>query len=193
LELDPDNYDALLIKSMSGLATQETSVDDVEKLLQINPDDCRLWFALGSVHMSQGTLDTAELCLKKAIEIYPEFYDCAIALGWCLLLQDKLEEAFNTYQSAATQVPELADSWGGLGLVYALKEDFLKAEQFIQKSQELHSECFLAEIAQVIYYNHKNPTKAKDHLVKALKSTNVPISEKLAFILEEIQGPVQFH
>lgn len=193
LALNPDNYDAKLIDIMSRLPTQETSVEEVESLLQINPEDCRLWFALGSVHMTQGNLDLAKQSLRKAIEIYPEFYDCYIALGWCLLLQDKLNEALNTYQIAADFVPELADAWAGLALVHVLKENFLKTEQLIQKSRKLNSDCFLAEIAESIYFNHKNPKKAKKHLVKALKSSKIPVSEKLAFIIEDIQGPVQLH
>ncbi|WP_040535607.1 tetratricopeptide repeat protein, partial [Legionella drancourtii] len=193
LALNPDNYDAQLIDALSRLTTQETSVEELEKLLQLNPDDCRLWFALGNVHMSQGALDLAEHSLRKAIEIYPEFYDAYIALGWCLLLLDNVDDALIIYQAAAGIVPELADSWGGLALVAALNEDFLNAERLIQKSKDLNSDCFLAEIAESIYFNHKNPLKAKEHLVNALKNTKVPASEKLAFIIEDMQGTTQFH
>lgn len=193
LTLNPHNYDAKLIDVMSRLASQEATTEEIESLLHINPDDCRLWFALGSVHMSQGTLDLAEHSLQKAIEIYPEFYDCYIALGWCLLLQDNLDEAFNVYQIAANLVEELADSWGGLALVYALKEDFVLAESLIQKSRELNSDCFLADIAESIYFNQKNPKKAKEHLVNALKNSDVPASKKLAFIIEDMQGSTLLH
>lgn len=193
LALNPDNYDAKLIKSMLGLIDQETSAEDVEKLLQINANDCRLWFTLGSVHLGQSNLNAAEECLKKALTIYPEFYDCSIALCWCLLLQDKLDEAFTLYQSAVTLCPEMADAWGGLGMIYALTEELGKAEEYIQKSLELNPECFLAEIAQVIYYNHTNPLSAKEHLLTVLKNTQITISEKLASIIEEMHEPVQFH
>ena len=193
LSLNPENYDARLIDAMLRLTTQETTVEEIEELLHINPDDCRLWFALGSVHMSQCTLDLAALSLQKAIEIYPEFYDCYIALGWCLLLQDNVAEAFNTYQVASDLVPELADSWGGLALIHALKEEYLEAEQLIEKSKKLNAECFLAEIAESIYFNHKNPIKAKEHLVTALRNSKVPVSEKLAFIIEDINSTTQIH
>lgn len=193
LAINPDNYDAKLIDVMSRLVTQETSPEEIEELLQINPDDCRLWFALGNVHMSQGNLDLAEHTLKKSVEIYPEFYDCYIALGWCLLLNDNLEEAFEAYQTAAEFAGELADSWGGLALVHALREEFSKAEELMEKAKSLNPNCFLTEIAETIYFNHKNPLQAKEHLIKALKSSNVPVGQKLAFILEDLQTPTQLH
>lgn len=193
LALNPDNYDAKLIDVMSRLATQETTAEEVENLLQISPDDCRLWFALGSVNMSQGNLALAKDNLKKALEIYPAFYDCHIALGWCLLLQDNLNDALNTYEIAAKLVAELADAWGGLALVYALKEDFPQAEQLIRQSKELNTDCFLTEIAESIYFNHLNPLQAKKHLVSALKNSNVSVSKKLAFMIEEMEGSTQIH
>lgn len=193
LALNPDNYDAKLISAMSGLTTQETSTEEIEKLLQVNPEDCRLWFALGSVHMSQGALDIAEQSFKKAIEIYPEFYDCYIALGWCLLLSDNIEEALINYQTAGEIVPELADSWGGLALVAALQEDFLRTELLIQKSKELNSDCFLVEIAESIYFNHKNPINAKEDLISTLKNNELSVSEKLAFIIGGMQETKPLH
>ncbi|WP_058535527.1 tetratricopeptide repeat protein [Legionella saoudiensis] len=193
LEFNPDNYDAKLVHSMLGLTTQETTVEDIEKLLQINPGDCRLWFALGSAHMNQGDFERAEYSLQKAIEIYPEFYDCRIALGWCALLQDKLDDAFNAYQIATHQVAELADGWGGLALVAALQENNAHAEELIQKAKALSTDCFLAEIAEVICFNLTNPIKAKEHLVQTLRKTGVPVSEKLAAVIEELQEPALLH
>ena len=193
LEFNPDNYDAKLVHSMLGLTTQETTVEDIEKLLQINPGDCRLWFALGSAHMNQGDFERAEYSLQKAIEIYPEFYDCRIALGWCALLQDKLDDAFNAYQIATHQVAELADGWGGLALVAALQENNAHAEELIQKAKALSTDCFLAEFAEVICFNLTNPMKAKEHLVQTLRKTGVPVSEKLAAVIEELQEPALLH
>ena len=193
LKLNPENYDAKLVNMLTRLITQETTIEEIEALLQINPQDCRLWFALGSTYMTQGNLDLAEITLEKAIAMYPEFYDCYTALAWCQLLNDKINEAHETYQNAVELVEDLADAWGGLALVYVLTEDFLKAEQLINKANELNPGCFLTEIAESIFFNHKNPKKAKEHLVTALNNSKIPLSEKLAFFIEEIQGQQQVH
>ncbi|MBL7479318.1 tetratricopeptide repeat protein [Legionella bononiensis] len=193
LQLNPDNYDAKLVHIMLRLMNQETSVEEIEQLLQISPQDSRLWFALGNTYMVQGDMEAAEHTLKKAIEIYPDFYDCHIALAWCQLLNDRINEAHETYQNAAELVEELADAWGGLALIHALTEDFPQAELLIKKANELNPTCFLTELAESIYFNHINPQKAKEHLLHALKNTEMPISEKLAVLLEYTQNAQQVH
>ncbi|MCL9682672.1 tetratricopeptide repeat protein [Legionella maioricensis] len=193
LKINPENYDAKLVNMLIRLITHETTIEEIEELLQINPQDSRLWFALGNTYMTQGDLDSAESTLQKAVEIYPEFYDCHIALAWCQLLNDHVNEAHETYQDAVELVDELADGWGGLALVYALNEDFIKAEQLINKANDLNPDCFLTEIAQTICFNYKNPQKGKEHLVNTLRNSGIPISEKLAVFIEELQGQQQLH
>ncbi len=77
--------------------------------------------------------------------------------------------------------------------VNLVKENFPQAEQFICKSKELNTDCFLTEIAESIYFNHLNPLQAKKHLVSALKNSNVSVSKKLAFMIEELQDSTLIH
>ncbi len=186
LVLDPENYDARLVRVMLGLITQETQIDEIEDLLDINSQDARLWFALGSTHMSAGAFEDAEHSFHKAIEIYPGFYDCHIALAWCQLLNNNLDAAQESYQNAIELVDDLADGWGGLALVYALREELPKAEQFIHKSQALSDECFMTEIAEIICQSYNNPNRGQKELVSTLKNEDIPISEKIAYVIEEV-------
>ena len=193
LELNPENYDAKLVRVLSRILSQETSIAEIEELMKFNPHDARLWFALGNNYMTQGDLDAAEYTLKKGIDLHPEFYDCYIALAWCQLIRDDLDEAEETYQDAAGIVEELADAWAGLALVYALKEDFWKAELYIDKANELNSGCFIIEIAESVYFNHKNPKQGKEHLLKVLTNNQLPIGEKLAFVMEDLKEVELLH
>ncbi len=189
----PENYDAKLVLLLLGLPDKKTTVEEVETLLQINPGDCRLWFALGNVHMTEGAFDVAEYSLQKALAIYPEFYDCHTILGWCFLMQNKLSDALHTYQTAAEIIPELADAWAGIALVYALQENFIETKEYIAKADTLSTDCFLNEIAKVIFFIHENPLTAQKHLVETLKNTDIAASEKLAYFIEEMQVPSQLH
>ncbi|MFI4918194.1 MAG: tetratricopeptide repeat protein [Legionellales bacterium] len=188
LELNPNNYDATLVSIMTRLLTQETSIEEIEALIKINPEDTRLWFALGNTYVTQGNTAAAEKALQKAVTIYPEFYDCHIVLAWCQLLNNRISKAINTYQLAANLEEELADAWGGLALIHALKEDYLESEQLINKAKALNQDCFLTELAETIYFNHKNPIQAKQHLIKALNNSKLPVSEKLVLVLKEMQS-----
>jgi tetratricopeptide (TPR) repeat protein len=193
LTLDPENYDARLVNILLRLISQEDNREEIEELLQINPRDSRLWFALGNTCMLQGNLESAQDALKKAIELYPDFYDCHVALAWCQLLNDQVQDAYETYQNAVELVEELADAWGGLALIHALTEDLTQAEQLISKANELNPDCFLTELAESIYFTHKNPKKAQQHLLAALKNTEMPIGKKLAFLMEPSQNNQQLH
>lgn len=193
LVLDADNYDAQLVRIMVGLLNREAKVEDIEALMQINPRDSRLWFALGNTYMMEGDLEAAEQTLAQAVEIYPEFYDCHIALAWCQLLNDHDDKAHETYQNAVALVDELADGWGGLALIYALNQEIEQAQQLINKANELNPDCFLTQLADMICSNTTDTQKANQQLVQLLKDTNIPISEKLASVMEQAQNIETIH
>lgn len=186
LELHPKNYDAQVISILTRLISQNTTIEEIRDLIQVNPKDSRLWFALGNTYLFQGNLEESISSLYHTLSLNPTFYDCFILLGWCHLLKDDSKAAQDSYESAAKIAPDLADAWGGMALVYALNEDFIQAEQCIDKAQELNPECFLTEFAETIYYNHKNPLKAKQHLTNALNKSNLTVSQKLINMLENV-------
>lgn len=193
LENDPNNYDGQSVDILMRLLTQETHAEEIHTLLDTNPDDCRMWFALGNTHMAQGELPEAEAALQKAVDLHPEFYDCFTVLAWCQLLNNQIDKAQTNYQTATSIAQELSDAWSGLALVHVLKEEFAESEQLINKARNLNPECFLASVAQTIHFNHTNPAKAKEHLLKALQNSQVPIGEKLAFILEDMKAGELLH
>ena len=71
-------------------------------------------------------------------------------------------------------------------MIYALNEDFLKAEQLINKANEFKSGLLFNQIAESIYFNHKNPMKAKNHLVKALKNSGITNQRKTSLLMRGI-------
>ncbi len=111
LSLNPDNYEAKLVNLLLRLVTHETTINEINALIQTNPHDSRLWFALGNSYMVEGDFLSAEDALQKAIDNTPQFYDCYIALAWCQLTRDKLSAAQATYQQALAINSNLADAW----------------------------------------------------------------------------------
>lgn len=186
LQLDRNNYDAKVVDIMLRLITQETSIEEIRALLEANPSDSRLWFALGSTYMTQGDFVAAIEQFKNTLEIHPDFYDCYIALAWAQLLNDELNEAHETYQNAISLIDSIADGWAGLAIIYALNADLEKTKQLLNKAKELDKECFLAQIAETIYLNHTKPEQAKKHLLDVLTNENLPAGEKLAKVIETL-------
>lgn len=187
LQLEPTNFDAQLVDIMLRLITQETSAEEILNLLQVNPKDSRLLFALGSTYMAQGEFALAIEQFKKTITVQPEFYDCYIALAWCQLLNNEVQDAHETYQNAISLDDALADGWGGLAIIYALNADLAQAEQLISKAKTVEEENFLTEIAEIIYLGLKKPNKAKQNLLDVLNNDHLPAGDKLVKVLEEIK------
>lgn len=169
LELNPNQYEAQLVEVLLNLLDQKTNHRDIEALLQINPQESRLWFAKAYSHMLSGDTASAKQAFEKALLIHPEFYDCCIGLAWCQLTNDELDAAQNSYQNALGIAEELADGWGGLALVHALKGEPVLAQQNMEHAYQLDANCFLAKLAQSIYLNTHNPEEAKKHLFRALE------------------------
>lgn len=186
LQLDSSVYDAQVVDIMLRLPHKETSSEEIKNLLEMNPSDTRLLFALGSSYMTEGDFSSAESYFYNALTIHPDFYDCYVALAWCQLLDNKISEAHKTYQNAIEVADYLADAWGGLAIIYGLSDELEQAEQLISKAQSLNSECFLTEIAQVIYLTYKAPEKAQQQLFQTLTNQQLAVSEKLALIIEQM-------
>jgi Tfp pilus assembly protein PilF len=136
--------------------------------------------------MTQGEFALATEQFKKTLEVQPEFYDCHIALGWSQLLNDELPEAHETYQNAISMVDDLADGWAGLAVIYALNANLEQAEQLITKAKALDDDCFLTQIAEVIYNTHKNTQQSQQNLLSVLTNANLPAGDKLARVIEEL-------
>lgn len=185
LALDPQNYEAKIVNIMLRLLTQETNVDEIKQLLDINPQDSRLWFALGSTYMTQADTGNAINSLQQAVALSPQFYDCYIALAWCQLLQDDIEDAEANYQHALTLAPHYADAVGGIALISTLNKEHDKAQQWIEKAYALNTECFLAQIAETLMLSHTSPQQAQ--LLNKLAQKETSISEQLGNIIEQLQ------
>lgn len=187
LRLNPETYEAQVVDVMLRLVDQKANAEEIQQLLDVNPQDSRLLFALGSLYMTEGSFNLAIDSFEQTIAIHPDFYDCYIALGWCYLLNDDLANARKTYQKAVDLSNELADGWGGLALIHALEAQWESCDSLSKKALALSNDCFLIQVAQLIEINHKDPKKAQPHLLKILKDKNTPISQKLATLMNEFE------
>ena len=179
LTLNPTHYEAQLVQMLLKALKNQATLDEINTLIQINPQDSRLWFALGSTHMRHLNIPAAEQAFSQATLIWPDFYDSWICTGWCHLLQDNLNKAEMAYKQAKNIDIETADGWAGLALVKALRNDMAEAEKQLQQSDALDPKCFLAEITRIILANQSNP----DEAVKQFNQTFPEIAPEINKLL----------
>lgn len=187
LAIDTTNYDAKLVNLMLRLTEQNTTVDEIKSLLTTHPKDSRLWFALGNTYMIEGHFVLAQNALEKALAIHPHFYDYYIALAWCLLFNDQVEEARQLYQKAITIEDNLAEAWAGLALIDSLKNNMEQSMQSIKKANSSNPHCFLTRIAHTIHLTQQHPQKAQQSLVDLVANQELSVSQKLSKIISNFQ------
>lgn len=160
LTLNPTNYEAQLVQMLLKALKNQATLDEINALIHINPQDSRLWFALGSTQMRHLDITAAEQAFSQATQIWPDFYDAWICTGWCHLLQNNLDKAETAYKQAQNIDNQSADGWAGIALVNALRNNMAEAEIQLQQSDKLEPTCFLAEITRIILANQSNPDEA---------------------------------
>lgn len=160
LSQNPSNYEGLLVSMLLRVLRSEATLAEIDALIEINPQDSRLWFALGTTQMRHMNFPAAEQALSKATTIWPHFYDSWICSGWCQLLQNNLRQAELAYQQAVNIDATAADGWGGLALVAALQNKMTKAKQELDQADSLDPECHLAAITRIILANQSSPMEA---------------------------------
>jgi len=168
LVLDADNREGRLVQVLLRTLSNEAVQSEIDALLLEFPEECRLWFALGTVHMQQMNVVEAGQAFARATEIWPGFYDCWISLAWCQLFQNDLDAAEHSYEQAMKADEEQADAFAGMALVSALRKEPAEATPWLEKARSLNDACFLIAMAEVIMANEHSPGQAADRLMQAV-------------------------
>lgn len=125
---DPQTHYALAVLNEKTFLPDDLSesLAGFERATALAPYDFRLWLALGKARERRGAAAGAELALRKASELAPNYAPVQWTLGNILLRRGKIEEAFAEIRRAAEssdgyRLPTAATAWqifdGNLGEV----------------------------------------------------------------------------
>ncbi len=180
LALSPGNYEGRLVQMLLRARLNDATLDEINALIEINPQDARLWFALGNTQMRHMNLPAAEQAFSQTIVIFPSFYESWISSAWCHLLQNNISKAEMAYQQAVKIDVDAADGWGGLALIGALQNNMAAAQEKLQKAELLDAQSFLAAVTRIIVANQSKPEEAGRQFNLAFPSVAAEISQVLA-------------
>lgn len=189
LKLDISHSLGRLVSVLIKTLKKEATIAELEELLVQQPYECRLWFALGTTQMQHMNITAAEQAYSKALELWPNFYDCWISIALCHVFQNKLSQAEQAYTNAIEISDQSAEGWGGLALVHALQNKRLEAERLLDRTLALDAGCFLAVLTQIILANHSNPAQASKLLSEALPE----VAAEMELLLNHIVGTSADH
>ncbi|GET40239.1 tetratricopeptide repeat protein [Microseira wollei] len=112
LQTEPENQTALLALFETrkelvqlGAADIKQTIEPLETLIRLNPNDIVFQLELGSIYAQQQRLDDAIAIYDKATKIDPQDYRPLLAKGIVLQLQGKKEEAKPLFNRATEIAP----------------------------------------------------------------------------------------
>ncbi len=129
---DPQTHYALAVLDEKNFLPEDLakSLAEFEQAAALAPHDFRLWLAFGKARERGGDAAGAELALRKASELAPNYAQVQWTLGNVLLRRGKSEEAFAEIRRAAEndaayRIPAVTTAWQIFdGDVAQIKQNF---------------------------------------------------------------------
>ena len=87
----------------------QQAINDIEKAVEMEPDNVIFWVEKGSVHIRFNQFDEAVKALNKAISLDPNSGAAYCMLGYCQAKQNKNNEACANFQKAKELGDEVVD------------------------------------------------------------------------------------
>jgi len=140
LEINPG--DAVTWQNIEVVLNKYDSIDKkiriCERLLQIDPNSFRINYMLGNLYGKyKGALPEAIQYLTRAYHINPQSFEVCKDLGVAYGLSGKPDTSIEWLSRAMKLNPDDADVYINMGITYYNMGDVKKANQFIQKGEEL--------------------------------------------------------
>jgi predicted Zn-dependent protease len=99
---------------------KQDAIPELEQAVKLNPDMAPAWLFLGTTRLQLGEASAAVKPLRTVLQLQPDQHQARQMLADALFSLDRLEEARTEYQRIATEDPQNAPAWYGLGRCYEL-------------------------------------------------------------------------
>ena len=96
------------------------AIAELEQAVKLDPQMAPAWLFLGTTRLQLGEASAALKPLRTVLQLQPDQHQARLMLADALLSLDRLEEATAEYHRLASEDPENAKAWYGLGRAYEL-------------------------------------------------------------------------
>lgn len=161
------------IKEQIGVALQlhqTGKIVEAEKLyreiLIDCPDEGNVLNLLGVLKTQNNQFNDAIVYLKKALNLYPNFFDAWFNLGLAYKNRNQFDEAIDAYGKALSIEPDNSSVYFNLGNIYESKNDTFKAIEYYEKAYKCDREESDSDIRfflGICYLKAKNFEKGLIH------------------------------
>ncbi|HMK65460.1 MAG TPA: tetratricopeptide repeat protein, partial [Thermodesulfobacteriota bacterium] len=120
-----------------GRTTQ--ALNELNKAVNLDPDNAQIRNVLGVAYMEKGMLPEAVQEFRKALDLAPDFAEVHNNLGTALLRQGKVQEAIKEFNEALKSPLYLTPHFGeyNLGRAYYQMKDYVQAKKHFQEAVKI--------------------------------------------------------
>jgi predicted Zn-dependent protease len=96
------------------------AIPELEQAVKLDPQLAPAWLFLGTTHLQLGEAVAALKPLRSVLQLQPDQHQARQMLADALLSLGRLEDATSEYHQLASEDPDNAEAWYGLGRTYEL-------------------------------------------------------------------------
>ena len=132
-----------------------------EQICKSDARDAEAWAALGAIHLTLGSLQDAERCCRRAIEIRPDYAEANYLLGNTYRERGQHENAVVHYRLALKANPQYGATHCNLGAALETLGDFAAAADHYWQALQLDPQ------SAGLHYNLGNALRGQDRFQEA--------------------------
>lgn len=171
-KLEPKNID--IYKSLGAIYLQQKKIkaalDTYRLILNLSPNDAGAHFYLGSIYNELKNNKKAEIELKRAIELKPDYHEALNFLGYLYVEENKnLDQAEAMIKKALEMEPNNGAYIDSLGWFYFKKGKFKEAIKELEKAISLLEDPVIFDHLGDAYLKINDLEKAKLNWQDSLK------------------------
>ena len=174
------------IQLIRGVNQPKQILPEIEKLLEIYPDDPEALYYLAEAQIDSGETEKALESFRKSLAINPNNPDTLFNIGKLLVNFGQLDQAIKHLSDAIRINPQLIEAYLELGEVYKKQREFQKALQIYNEliSKDLKDFRPYCEAATILREG-KNFSEAEKYLRRALELSpeNITIRKQLGAVI----------
>ncbi len=120
------------------------------KSTQVQPQFGRAHLGRGLALAAGGNVEQAIQALKTAVQVTPEHLGSWHTLAWMQILAKDIDGAAASFEAALARDPNFGETYGGLGLIAALRGDRQASERHLRVAAKLDRASMNVMVAQTV-------------------------------------------
>ncbi|MEW6710301.1 MAG: tetratricopeptide repeat protein [Candidatus Riflebacteria bacterium] len=155
---------------LTALDREEDSIDDLKRIIEINPCEAAAFFHLGCIYFRKADLARAEYYLACAAELEPDAPNVAFFYGTCLSMSGNQQKSVPWLEAACAASPRDHAPRFNLGISCMILERTEEAMQHFARTLELRPNFLPAAYNLGLYFlKNEQPQRARHYFTTCLK------------------------